>query len=138
MRGFYYVLCWLVTLFIGLVIVTAISGEARFGMAFTLIAGGLSLPFILIFWSVMYGIIKKKPTRNDLHKWTFFLHVAGSLFTYIALIIFDTEFAFPLAGIMAGYFALDSILFHVFIQLKHPVRIEKISSPEILDDMLAD
>ena len=136
MKAYLFILCWLLTLFIGLAIVTVVTGEIRFGLLFTLIAGLCSLPFILIFWGVMYTLIKKNPTRTELHQWTLAIHAGGSLLTFLVIILFENNFLFPLMAIMFGYFVIDSGLFHFIIHQRHPVGTEKVESDEILDDAL--
>lgn len=75
-----------------------------------------------------------------LHLFTLALHFGGSVLTFIALmIVFDVHRDFndvlQLAGVIFGYFAVDSIFFHSTIERKYTVSDSKIEDSEILDDL---
>ncbi|PWL31565.1 MAG: hypothetical protein DCO96_05020 [Fluviicola sp. XM-24bin1] len=86
----------------------------------------------------MSAYLKKKPGIRDLHARTFILHLSGSVLTAVVITLFVNE-SIPLAfyGLIAAYFAVDSIFFHYFIQSRHKIK-HSVAAPEsdILDDDL--
>lgn len=124
------------TLFVGGIFGSMIGGEPSIGFAFTLVAGVCSAPFIVIFSIIMFIYLKKKPTKSELHIRTFFLHILGSCITVALLVLMvGEEIPGELFLAIFGYFVIDSLFFHAFIQMKHE---QKEDAPVALNDDILD
>lgn len=135
LKAYHFVLSWLATLFIG-IMVGYVFIEPGFSILVALVAAACSLPFIVIFAIIVHGILKKDYPKLQVHMLIFGIHFVGSLLTFFTLIAFGTVGTEQgwLLLIMSGYFALDSIFFHIIIQTmykeEHVIRQQE----DILDD----
>lgn len=109
-----------------------------FGALFAVVSAVLSAPFIIIFSILMSLYLKKKPSTSDLHVRTFALHAAGSFLTVLVLVLLNGGFPFELYAAICGYFVIDSLFFHTFIQLRNEEgSSEKVDTDnDILDSPL--
>lgn len=135
LKAFHFVLSWLGTLFIGLVI-GAVFFNPSISLLTTAVAAICSLPFISVFALLMHRILKNDFSKAQVHMLTFGMHFIGSLLVFFVIITLGTVGSEQgaLLLLMAGYFLLDSIFFHIIIQTMykevHVVRQHE----DILDD----
>lgn len=133
MKLIYFVLCWLATLFTGMIVATGLAADPGFGFLFAGISFLCSIPFILLFCIFMNGVIKKNPTKKQLHATTFGFHFVLSLMTFAVFCVFEfSEMSLVLAGILSAYFAFDSLLFHLVIATKYNTE-NSLENAELLD-----
>lgn len=141
MKAGFFILSWLMTLFIGALFGSVISGEVNLGFAFSVVAAVCSTPFIILFSILMHHYIKRNPSKRELHVRTLFLHILGSCFTITALAVIIGEH-FPMELLLAtfGYFVIDSLFFHAFNQIKHEETQKKFAAvnDDILDSPIED
>gem|GEM_PF-2159292 len=130
----YFVLCWLATLFIGMIISTSALGNLEFGALFAGVSLLCSIPFIILFCLFMSGVIKKNPSKKQLHLTTLGFHFVLSIMTFAVFSILEfSEMSIYLGGIIFGYFCVDSLLFYLAIEAKYTSEI-KLDDPELLDN----
>ncbi|GAB5417281.1 MAG: hypothetical protein Crog4KO_28630 [Crocinitomicaceae bacterium] len=138
MKVYFYIFSWLITLVVGIIVGAPITNEVELSFAFAAVAAVLSAPFMAIFCIVMFIYLKKKPSKTQLHLRTLLLHAIGSILT-VLLFTLATNEILPTELYLAifGYFLIDSICFHSFIQARH-TNVEEIkkSSEDILDSPL--
>ena len=120
MKPYHYLLSWILTLFVGIVFnLLLLSGNIEGAFGNTLGAALFSLPFIILFCVGMWGFLRTKPDRITLHLITFMLHVLGTFITWSLLTaIFGDMLPYEFDILIGSYFVIDSVFFHVFIQLK--------------------
>ncbi len=138
MKPFFYIVSWLISLFLGMIFSGIYTGEPMFGILYALVSLVVSAPFITIFSIVMMLYLKKQPSTRALHLRTFTLHLSGSILTVVLLTLMVNEIIpFAIYGGILAYFVVDSILFHSFIELKHPTKQPSVkTSEDILDSPL--
>ncbi|PWL31564.1 MAG: hypothetical protein DCO96_05015 [Fluviicola sp. XM-24bin1] len=136
MKAYHYLLSWLLTLVVGMVFnIVLLEGNTEDAFAYTVLAAIFSLPFILLFSGVMWGFLRSKPEKMTVHLITFMLHLLGAVLTFSALmVVFGDLLPDEFETLIAMYFLVDSIFFHLFIYLKHDRTV--VIENNILDDQL--
>ena len=134
MKVVFYFVSWLATLLTGLIVGVTILNDMTMALAVTGVAALLSAPFILIFCVTMYFYLNKNPSKFELHTRTFLFHLVGSVITVgILTLIFGNDIPWELYLMVFGYFAVDTMLFHAFVHIKHtPIDLMAMSE-DILD-----
>ena len=139
LKAYHFIICWLLTLLIGIVFTAPFFGG--FAILTAVIAGLASLPFIIIFTIIMAAIIRKKPSKQSLHLYTLIAHLTGSVLVFAGFWLFGEirvlGDAGALAGVMGCYFAVDSALFHLFITRRYHSQVDsRAYMKDILDSDL--
>lgn len=133
LKTYHFFISWVLTLLTGLIL-GSLAGIGV-GLITTVIAGLSSLPFIILFLILQHLYLKKQPTKSQLHTRTFLLHITGAFLVFAGYFAFGegrNNDTFALIGVMSGYFAVDSIFFHAFIQtLYEDAKIAV--HPDVLD-----
>lgn len=149
LRWHHFLTSWFLCLLTGLLIGAIIgigSSTGADGMGISLLVNGiamfLSAPFIILFSLAIHFIVLRKPrTRLNIHLIVFAMHVIGSLLVFGALLFFANSEVQGNSGelilLMGGYFTIDSIYFHLFIQKKANQQVtEDYQSEDLLDVQL--
>ncbi len=145
LRWYHFLISWLACLATGLVLMVVfgslISGASdtpKMSLAVSAVALMCSAPFIVVFCIVMHFFVLRKPrSKSQIHLLTFLLHAFGSLLVFIIMLYFSSELGFFLVALIAGYFAIDSFYFHLFIHRKaNPVNYEKTPDADLLDQQI--
>lgn len=119
MKASFYIACWFMTLFVGAIFASVIGSDVYLGFLFSVVAGFCSAPFIILFSIAMHYYIRKNPSKKELHLRTLIVHIVGSCLTVAVLIFMLGEFPGELFLAIVGYFLIDSLFFHAFIQAKY-------------------
>ena len=133
LKTYHFFISWILTLLVGL-LVGSFAGIG-IGLITTVIAGLSSLPFLVLFLLLQRAYLKTSPTKSQLHTRTFLMHFIGAFLVFSGYVVFGVDLndeALPLLGVMLGYFAVDSIFFHAFIQNFY-VNSKVEAHPDVLD-----
>jgi hypothetical protein len=149
LRWYHFLISWLLCLLTGtpismiLIGVTSGASEAGLmGLLVTIVAAAISAPFIIVFCLLIhFWVLKKVRSKSEIHALVFLLHALGSILVFFGIVLFadDTanDMGVILIGITFGYFALDSLFFHSFIQKKAVnVGYEQTTDADLLDQKI--
>lgn len=112
------------------------------GILVTIIAAAVSSPFIIVFCLLIhFWVLKKDRSKGEIHGLVFLLHALGSIMVFFGIVLFaedvSNELGFYLIAMTIGYFVLDSIFFHSFIQKKAAkVGYEQTPDADLLDQQI--
>lgn len=87
----------------------------------------------------MHQILKRNPGKLKMHVLTLMWHLLGAICVLIGLYVFKNKETLQmgegLIGLMAIYFVVDSLFFHLFIWMKHKPNqaLSREESEELLD-----
>lgn len=124
LKTVHFFFCWILTVILGSILPAFIGDEFEFILLFMAVAAIFSAPFLIIFLIIIHYELKKKPSRKALHRYVFLIHFIGSIATVLVLMVsfsYDVQNNFALfAGLVGGYFLIDSLLFHTIIASFYP------------------
>lgn len=120
-----YLACLLTSSLFGMFVEGKITGIG-IGLLVAFIALLSSSPFIILFLLLIHFRLKKENTLSGLHGFVFLIHTVGALLTLLGFYIFSSsgvDFGWVMY-IIIGYYALDTLYFHLLIQLKFKTKYE--------------
>jgi len=130
LRWYHFLISWFLCLFTGFIvgiIISVIFGSASEAIEISAAVNGVAMaasaPFIILFCIIVhFSVLKKKRTKDEIHLRVFIIHLIGSILVFIGILFFlednRDEIGFYIMALMAGYFTVDSVYFHLSINRK--------------------